>query len=316
MQTPTGPEVCRMSNPRIRVAVIGTGNIGTDLCERLLKDPKFEVVAFVGRRASSSGLLHMRGRLPNLLDGGVKDLDPLWSEIDGIFDATSASAHLEHWTIAQKQRKWVIDLTPSRVGKPLVPVLIDKAPSMRVSPEYVANYSMVTCGGQSSAPIIYAITKHAKLVDEVEISSSIASLSAGPATRKNIDEYIDSTEKMAMLLTGCSTVKSILVLNPVDPPVLMRTTVHVRAANFDLVQILEESRDLVSKVKNYVPGYDLVVEPHVAGSGQISATVKVLGSGYFLPQYSGNLDIINAAAVETAKQHVHLSRRAREKITT
>jgi len=175
---------------------------------------------------------------------------------------------------------------------------------------------MVTCGGQSSAAIIYAITKNAKLVEEVEISSSIASLSAGPATRGNIDEYIDSTENMAMLLTGCSAVKSILVLNPVDPPVMMRTTVHVRAANFNLARIIHESRDLVAKVKNYVPGYDLVVEPYVAGSGQISATVKVLGSGYYLPQYSGNLDIINAAAVETAKQHVHFSHLSRERIAT
>jgi acetaldehyde dehydrogenase (acetylating) len=175
---------------------------------------------------------------------------------------------------------------------------------------------MVTCGGQSSAALIYAITKRAKSVEEVEISSSIASLSAGPATRNNIDEYIDSTENMATLITGCSAVKSILVLNPADPPVMMRTTVHVRAANFDLVQILQDSRDLVAKVKNYVPGYDLVVEPHLAGSGQISATVRVLGSGHYLPEYSGNLDIINSAAVETAKQHMYFSRLSRERIST
>ena len=305
-----------MSNDKIKVAVIGTGNIGTDLCERLLKDPKFEVVAFVGRRSTSSGLTRMHGRVLNLLESGIESLEPLWPYLDGVFDATSATAHAEHWAIVQKHKKWIIDLTPSRIGKPLVPVLIDKSPSMKISTDYVANYSMVTCGGQSSAALIYAITKHAKSVEEVEISSSIASLSAGPATRNNIDEYIDSTENMATLLTGCSAVKSILVLNPAEPPVMMRTTVHVRAANFDLVQILQESRDLVAKVKSYVPGYDLVVEPHVAGSGQISATVKVLGSGYYLPEYSGNLDIINAAAVETATQHVHLSRLNRERITT
>jgi len=305
-----------MSNAKIKVAVIGTGNIGTDLCERLLKDSKFEVKAFVGRRPTSSGLMRMRGRVPNLLEAGVEALESLWHEIDGVFDATSASAHPQHWSIAQRHKKWIIDLTPSRIGKPLVPVLIDKTPKMRISMDHVANYSMVTCGGQSSAAIIYAITKNAKLVEEVEISSSIASLSAGPATRENIDEYIDSTENMAMLLTGCSAVKSILVLNPVDPPVMMRTTVHVRAANFNLARIIHESRDLVAKVKNYVPGYDLVVEPYVAGSGQISATVKVLGSGYYLPQYSGNLDIINAAAVETAKQHVHFSHLSRERIAT
>jgi acetaldehyde dehydrogenase (acetylating) len=305
-----------MSNDKIRVAVIGTGNIGTDLCERLLKDAKFELVAFVGRRSTSAGLTRMQGRLSNLLDSGIESLEPLWAQLDGVFDATSASAHAEHWAIVQKHKKWIIDLTPSRIGKPIVPVLIDKSPSMKISHDFIANYSMVTCGGQSSAALIYAITKRAKSVEEVEISSSIASLSAGPATRNNIDEYIDSTENMATLITGCSAVKSILVLNPADPPVMMRTTVHVRAANFDLVQILQDSRDLVAKVKNYVPGYDLVVEPHLAGSGQISATVRVLGSGHYLPEYSGNLDIINSAAVETAKQHMYFSRLSRERIST
>ena len=156
----------------------------------------------------------MHGRVSHLLDSGIESLEPLWAQLDGVFDATSASAHAEHWAIVQRHKKWIIDLTPSRIGKPLVPVLIDRSPSMKISQDFVANYSMVTCGGQSSAALIYAITKHAKSVEEVEISSSIASLSAGPATRNNIDEYIDSTENMATLLTGCSAVKSILVLNP------------------------------------------------------------------------------------------------------
>lgn len=305
-----------MNHDKIRVAIIGTGNIGTDLCERLLKDSKFVVVAFIGRRSDSAGLARMQTRVPNILDTGIGALETLWDQIDGVFDATSASAHPSNWALAQGHNKWIIDLTPSRIGTPLIPVLIDKSPSMKLSNENVANYSMVTCGGQSSAPLIYAITKYAKSVEEVEISSSIASLSAGPATRNNIDEYIDATENMAILLTGCTSVKSILVLNPADPPVMMRTTVHVRAANFDLASIQRECRELVGKVKVYVPGYDLVVEPHVAGSGQISATAKVSGSGYFLPEYAGNLDIINAAAVETALQHVRLVEPKREKIPT
>jgi len=305
-----------MNHDKIRVAIVGTGNIGTDLCERLLKDSKFAVVAFVGRRSDSSGLARMQTRVPNVVDTGIEALKTIWDHIDGVFDATSASAHPSNWAMAQIHNKWMIDLTPSRIGTPLIPVLINKSPSMKISNEYVANYSMVTCGGQSSAPLIYAITKYAKSVEEVEISSSIASLSAGPATRTNIDEYIDATENMTILLTGCTSVKSILVLNPAEPPVMMRTTVHVRAANFDLPLIQKESRELVKKVKAYVPGYDLVVEPHVSGSGQISATVKVAGSGYFLPDYAGNLDIINAAAVETALQHVRSIELRREKIPT
>ena len=117
-----------MSNDKIKVAVIGTGNIGTDLCERLLKDPKFEVIAFVGRRSTSSGLTRMHGRVSHLLDSGIESLEPLWAQLDGVFDATSASAHAEHWAIVQRHKKWIIDLTPSRIGKPLVPVLIDRSP--------------------------------------------------------------------------------------------------------------------------------------------------------------------------------------------
>lgn len=305
-----------MNHDKIRVAIIGTGNIGTDLCERLLKDPRYAVVAFVGRRLDSAGLARMHDRVPYVLDTGIDSLEEIWDQIDGVFDATSAAAHPSNWALAQSHNKWMIDLTPSRIGTPLVPVLIDRSPTMKIFDQNVANYSMVTCGGQSSAPLIYAITKYAKSVEEVEISASIASLSAGPATRNNIDEYIDATENMAILLTGCNSVKSILVLNPAEPPVMMRTTVHVRAANFDLPSIQKESRDLVERVKKYVPGYDLVVEPHMSGSGQLSATVKVSGSGYFLPDYAGNLDIINAAAVETALQHVRLGELRREKIPT
>ena len=293
-----------MNRSRIRVAVIGTGNIGTDLCERLLKDEQFLVVAFVGRSAESTGILRMQNRVGKVIHNGIEGLSPYWDQIDGIFDATSASAHEIHWELAQKHKKWMIDLTPSRLGSPIVPVLIGKSNSMMLSSEYVANYSMITCGGQSAAPLVHGIAVHAKDISDVEISSSIASLSAGPATRSNIDEYIDATENMATLLTGCSSVKSILVLNPADPPVMMRTTVHIRAKKFSLLEMIAECREIERKVRQYVPGFDIVVAPHLAGDGQVSATARVSGAGYFLPSYSGNLDIINAAAVETSIRHM------------
>jgi acetaldehyde dehydrogenase (acetylating) len=288
---------------KIRVAIIGTGNIGTDLVERLLPDPRFEVVAFVGRRAESAGLIRMAGRVPFLLTDGIGSLDSHWSQIDGVFDATSADGHSENWIHIQRNQKWAIDLTPSRIGTPYVPVLSGRVKSVSLQNINDANYSMVTCGGQSSAPIVHGISKFAKKISEVEVSSSIASLSAGPATRENLDEYIDATENMCSILTGCEQVKSILVLNPATPPVMMRTTVHIRAEEFDLSKIKTYCQDLVLKVKEYVPGYALVVEPHLTNSGQVSATVKVEGAGFYLPEYAGNLDIINAAAVETAAQH-------------
>jgi acetaldehyde dehydrogenase (acetylating) len=289
---------------RIRVAVVGTGNIGTDLCERLLKDRQFEVIAFVGRNTQSAGILKMRNRVEHVVTNGIDGLEPYWGQIDGLFDATSASAHPIHWGIAQSYKKWMIDLTPSRQGAPIVPVLVGRSSAMELSSEYVANYSMITCGGQSAAPLVHGISSHAQDISDVEISSSIASLSAGPATRSNIDEYIDATENMAALITGCRSVKSILVLNPADPPVMMRTTVHIRAKRFEMTKILAECELIERQVRQYVPGYDIVVSPHSASIGQVSATARVSGAGYFLPSYSGNLDIINAAAVETARCHM------------
>lgn len=289
---------------RIRVAIIGTGNIGADLCERLLLDDAFSVVAFVGRRSDSPGLKRMAGRVEHIIDSGIEGLIPLLDKIDGAFDATSAFDHGAHWEALKKAGKWAIDLTPSRIGKPIVPELTRYLSSMEISTDYASNYSMVTCGGQSSAPLVYAIAAHAVKPSEIEISSSIASLSAGPATRRNLDQYISSTENLATLVSGGIPAKAILVLNPADPPIMMRTTATVKAESFDLQSIQNLCKQIVNRVSQYVPGYDLVVEPHELDPTLVSATVKVTGEGFYLPEYAGNLDIINAAAVETAKRHM------------
>lgn len=289
---------------RIRVAIIGTGNIGADLCERLLLDDAFSVVAFVGRRSDSPGLKRMAGRVEHIIDSGIEGLIPLLDQIDGAFDATSAFDHAAHWELLHKAGKWAIDLTPSRIGKPIVPELAQYLSSMEISTDYASNYSMVTCGGQSSAPLVYAIASHAVKPTEVEISSSIASLSAGPATRRNLDQYISSTENLATLVSAGIPAKAILVLNPADPPIMMRTTATVKAESFDLQSIQTLCKEIVNRVSQYVPGYDLVVEPHELDPTLVSATVKVTGEGFYLPEYAGNLDIINAAAVETAKRHM------------
>jgi acetaldehyde dehydrogenase (acetylating) len=289
---------------RIRVAIIGTGNIGADLCERLLLDDAFSVVAFVGRRSDSPGLKRMAGRVEHIIDSGIEGFIPLLDKIDGAFDATSAFDHAAHWEVLKKAGKWAIDLTPSRIGKPIVPELTRYLSYMEISNDYASNYSMVTCGGQSSAPLVYAIAAHAVKPTEIEISSSIASLSAGPATRRNLDQYISSTENLATLVSGGIPAKAILVLNPADPPIMMRTTATVKAESFDLPSIQNLCKEIVNRVSQYVPGYDLVVEPHELDSTLVSATVKVTGEGFYLPEYAGNLDIINAAAVETAKRHM------------
>jgi acetaldehyde dehydrogenase len=287
----------------IRVAVMGTGNIGTDLCERLLLDNRFQVVGFIGRRSNSEGLLRFKDKIEYLLHDSVESLKSIISKVDGVFDATSAFDHLEHWAICKENSVWAIDLTPSNVGRPFVPSLIGKSKEFQVLNKKTSNYSMVTCGGQSSAPLIHAFSKHAKGIEEIEISSSIASLSAGPATRRNIDQYINSTEDLAIKISKIDKVKAILVINPSLPPVMMRTTVQMSVAEADLNAINAELMDVISHVQKSVPGYELTIEPHFPSANILSATVKVVGSGFFLPSFAGNLDIINAAAVETAKLH-------------
>jgi len=294
-----------MTDKKIKVAIIGTGNIGVDLCARLLKNPQFEVVAFVGRRSDSPGLIKFKDYVKFTIPTGIAGLLEISSDFDGFFDATSAFEHDRHWEVLKPLNKWAIDLTPSQVGLPMVPELIGVSDKFRIQKDAFANYSMVTCGGQSSAPLVYAISRYSEQVLEIEVSSSIASKSAGPAARLNIDQYIESTENLTKLISNCEQVKAILVLNPAEPPVMMRTTVHAKILGYDLVAIKKEVKLITNKIKNYVPGYDLVVEPHFASKNILSGTVKVTGAGYVLPEYAGNLDIINAAAVETARKHVH-----------
>jgi acetaldehyde dehydrogenase len=288
---------------KVRVAIIGTGNIGTDLCARMLRDPEFEVVALAGRRSESPGLEMFKGKVKHLLTNGIDDLVLIADEFDGFFDATSAFAHHQHWLELEPLGKWAIDLTPSQVGTPMVPELIGASREFSLIEGKSANYSMVTCGGQSAAPLIYAMSKHSKGISEVEVSSSISSKSAGPATRRNIDQYIESTENLVSLISGCEFVKAILILNPAEPPVMMRTTVQMRVVSCDLDSTMDEVQQTISRIQKYVPGYDLVVEPHFSIPNVVSGTIKVTGAGYVLPEYAGNLDIINAAAVETARRH-------------
>jgi acetaldehyde dehydrogenase (acetylating) len=296
-----------MLRRRIKVAIIGTGNIGSDLCARMLRIPEFEVVALVGRRADSPGLKSFSGGVKNIITDGIEGLERIHDQFEGFFDATSASDHLLHWQILKKYNKWAIDLTPSGIGVPMVPELVGLSQQFTIQDKLSSNYSMVTCGGQSSAPLIYAMSKYSKGISDVEVSSSIASKSAGPATRKNIDQYIETTEKLVQLISGCRKTKAILILNPADPPVMMRTTVQMSIKNCNLQKSKEEVVQIANSIKKYVPGYNLVSEPFYSSNNVLTSTVKVVGAGYFLPTYAGNLDIINAAAVETAKRHSYFN---------
>jgi acetaldehyde dehydrogenase (acetylating) len=291
-----------MVNKKLRVAVIGTGNIGTDLCERLLKDSDFDLTTVIGRRADSPGLLRFLNKVKNIGTAGIESLIQFIDEFDGVFDATSAYAHKSHWAVLSAKGKFAIDLTPSKIGTPTVPVLYDYFESMRSTVGESINYSMVTCGGQSSAPLIYAMTRAVDSVSNIEISSSISSKSAGPATRLNIDQYVHTTENLASLISGTVNTKAILVLNPAEPPVMMRTTVHLKGTGLNLTLCRDICDEMENLVQKYVPGYEIVIQPHLSSADTFSATAKVTGAGFFLPSYAGNLDIINAAGIETARR--------------
>ena len=270
-----------MRSQATRVAVIGSGNIGVDLCERLLRDPEFQVVSLVGRRSDSPGLKRFKSRIPNLLAGGIDEFMQLAEEVDGVFDATSAFDHERHWNALRPLGRWMVDLTPSRIGRPMVPVLVGRSSQLQIDGRVQAtNYSMVTCGGQSAAPLLHSISANARGIKEVEVSSSIAALSAGPATRLNVDQYVESTENLVELISGCHAVKAILVLNPAQPPVMMRTTVTVEADDIDIDAVSVDCKTIVADVQLSVPGYSVVVAPHSQSRQRVVVTAKVTGAGY------------------------------------
>ncbi len=281
---------------KLKVAILGSGNIGTDLLVKTMRSPYLTCSLFIGRNMASAGMRKANELGVKISDQGIKAIqdDPTCCDI--VFDATSALAHLHHWPILSGLSKHVIDMTPSKIGEMCVP-------SINLGAESGAtNVNMITCGGQASVPLVYAIATVQEELDYVEVVSHIASRSAGPATRLNLDEYIETTEAAVKKYSGAKHVKAILTLNPAVPCVDMQTTVLVRMASSNLAKISESIAKMVSKVQAYVPGYELIVGP-VFENGRIVITVKVRGLGDYLPKYAGNLDIINCAAIAAAEHY-------------
>jgi acetaldehyde dehydrogenase (acetylating) len=213
-----------------------------------------------------------------------------------VFDATSARAHEEHAVILQKLNKFVIDLTPAKIGKMCVPsVNIEQALSQQ-------NVNMVTCGGQASVPLAFALAQTHADIDYIEVVSSIASRSAGPATRMNLDEYIHTTEYALKSFTGARTTKAILNLNPAQPCINMQTTIFAKVANPNVEKLTIAVKLVAQKVQSYVPGYEIIVGP-MLDNQRIVIMVRVKGQGDYLPEYAGNLDIINCAALAVAEHY-------------
>ncbi|MDH4274697.1 MAG: acetaldehyde dehydrogenase (acetylating) [Gammaproteobacteria bacterium] len=280
---------------KMKVAILGSGNIGTDLLIKVMRSKYLECGAFIGRSLSSPGMVKAASLKVIVSAEGIDYIEKYPDCCELVFDATSAKSHAIHQPIISKLGKRVIDMTPAKLGLMSVPsVNLDKALN-------AFNVNMVTCGGQASIPIAYAIGQSQKDIDYIEVVSSIASRSAGPATRQNLDEYIKTTEDGVKEFSGARRVKAILSLNPAEPCVDMQTTIFAKVANPDISKMDAVLEEIVNKIRRYVPGYEVILGPIVENEC-IVVMVRVRGLGDYLPAYAGNLDIINCAAIEMAEE--------------
>ena len=299
---------------KVKVAIIGSGNIGTDLMIKIMRTSDIlEMAAFVGIDPESDGLKRAKRMGVATTAGGIDGLVtlPVWPEIGIVFDATSAGAHHRHSEVVTAAGKIMIDLTPAAIGPYVIPVVNGE--------EHLdaPNVNMVTCGGQATIPIVAAVSSIAT-VHYAEIVASISSKSAGPGTRANIDEFTETTSKGIETVGGAAKGKAIIVLNPAEPPMIMRDTVFTLSSGAEEAEIETAIEAMVSKVNAYVPGYRLKQKVQferfgsnnpvrIPGLGafegiKTSVFLEVEGAAHYLPAYAGNLDIMTSAGLKTAEK--------------
>ncbi len=279
---------------RLKVAILGPGNIGTDLMYKVMRSRRLELCLMTGIIAESDGLR----RAASLgIPTSALGIDPILedSDIHLVFDATGAKPHLKHAPLLKQAGKIAIDTTPAAIGPYVVPAVnIDEHFD---SP----NINLVTCGGQATIPIVAAVGRVAP-VKYAEIVATIASKSAGPGTRQNIDEFTQTTARGLEVVGGAQKDKAIIVLNPAEPPIIMRDTIYCEVeGDADQDAVRKSVEQMMDVVRTYVPGYRLRVPPLVQGS-LVTTMIEVEGAGDYLPKYSGNLDIMTSAAVGVAER--------------
>lgn len=284
---------------RLKVGIIGTGNIGTDLLFKVNKSELLECTFFIGRRKESAGILLARELgIPVSVDS-IEALKKKPNQCDLVFDATSAQTHLINAEILRKLGIYAVDLTPARVGKMCVPVVnLDKCVGL-------PNVNMVTCGGQGAIPVIAAIQAVQDKTTYAELAANIASSSAGSGTRNNIDEFTKTTKEAIIEIGKVEQAKAIITLNPAEPPVCMHNTIYMKIPDPDLNAARQAVREMEKKVQKYVPGYKVVLEPTLE-NGRVTTIIEVKGAGDYLPSYAGNLDIITSASIRVAERYVEL----------
>jgi len=281
---------------KLKVAILGSGNIGTDLLIKIQRSEFLECTLFIGRNLSSPGMTKAISLGVKVSDKSINAIIDDPGCCDLVFDATSAKDALHHWAILKEMGKIVVDMTPAKVGGLCIPAV-----NLSDSMEY-QNVNMVTCGGQASIPIAYLIGQTHPDVEYIEVVSSIASRSAGPGTRLNLDEYIETTEEGIRIFSGAKRAKAILNLNPAFPCIDMQTTIFAKVPKPNIEALTNAVKGMVAKINSYVPGYQILVEP-IFENNRIVVMVKAQGLGDYLPKYAGNLDIINCAAIAVAEEY-------------
>jgi acetaldehyde dehydrogenase len=286
------------TNNKVKVAILGSGNIGSDLMFKILRAPgHMELALLTGIEPQSEGLARARSLGINASHEGIQPIldDP---DIQIVFDATSAHAHIRHAKMLREAGRIAIDLTPAARGPYVIPP-VNLGAHMDEQ-----NVNLITCGGQATIPLVYAVSRVVD-VPYAEMVSTVASLSAGPGTRQNIDEFTYTTARGLEVIGGAKQGKAIIILNPADPPILMRNTIYVllESEDVDRQAIVDSVEEMVTAVQAYVPGYRLKNEPvfevrEMPGGKRtlIAMLLEVTGAGDFLPSYAGNLDIMTASA--------------------
>ncbi|NLU14851.1 MAG: acetaldehyde dehydrogenase (acetylating) [Serratia liquefaciens] len=278
----------------LSVAVIGTGAIGMDLVNKIQRSPLLHCGLLAGRNKDSAGLEAAARLGCPTSAGGIDAVLASPTPFDVVFDATNAMSHVRHWELLRPLGSLLIDLTPSHLGKMIVPTVTGTDALTE------RNVSLISCGGQASIPILHALSRHFR-INDIEVVATVASNILGRATRINIDEYVDTTQRALSAFTGVANTKAILNISPAAPPAMFRVTIFAGIPGVTKEQIAPVLAEAVEAVRGFSAGYSLTALN--VSEGRVSVSLEVVASSKVMPEYAGNLDLINSAAILVAEQY-------------